>query len=382
MNTRPRRHAARVCFPFVGDSVGGSHISAAYLIRDLDPDHYEPVVVVHQDGPLRPFLDSLGLRHRLIEISAFAGTTPSIADIAASVARTAPALRRFLIDDDIDIVHTNDLRMNLTWPLPARLALRSFVWHQRLVVSPSPLWRVLCAASSRIVSISRTVRDTLPALGRRRASVVPDPFVMAHPPPHETAKANLLVALGIEPPVTVVGFVGNMTHQKRPLIFVEAAARLARDESRQWAFVMVGDDRGGELALARARAAGLAITEKIHFVGHQRPVEPWLAGFDVMLAPAAREGYGRAVVEALMSGTPVAAADSGGHREILVDDGLGLLTRLDDPDSLAEVARVLIGRGQRVPQVLRSRLGEHHAPAQHARRIEAIYDSFQRTRPS
>ena len=95
MNTRPRRHAARVCFPFVGDSVGGSHISAAYLIRDLDPDHYEPVVVVHQDGPLRPFLDGLGLRHRLIEISALSSSCS--AALSRRLGRTAESSRERIV---------------------------------------------------------------------------------------------------------------------------------------------------------------------------------------------------------------------------------------------------------------------------------------------
>jgi hypothetical protein len=42
-----------VCFPFVGDVVGGSHISALNLIRRIDRRRFEPLVLLHApDGPV------------------------------------------------------------------------------------------------------------------------------------------------------------------------------------------------------------------------------------------------------------------------------------------------------------------------------------------
>ena len=42
-----------VCFPFVGNLVGGSHISALGLIKRLDPARYRPLVLVqHREGEI------------------------------------------------------------------------------------------------------------------------------------------------------------------------------------------------------------------------------------------------------------------------------------------------------------------------------------------
>ena len=42
----------RVLFPFVGDTVGGSHISTLELALGLDGGRFEAVVAVHREGPL------------------------------------------------------------------------------------------------------------------------------------------------------------------------------------------------------------------------------------------------------------------------------------------------------------------------------------------
>ena len=52
-----------VCFPFIGDGLGGSHISAVKLIAHLDPDLLvTPVVALHVgDGPLAAYLADKGV---------------------------------------------------------------------------------------------------------------------------------------------------------------------------------------------------------------------------------------------------------------------------------------------------------------------------------
>ena len=50
------RKRTRVCFPFVGDSLGGSHMSTLLLIEGLARSRYEPVLVVHEEGPLTAHL--------------------------------------------------------------------------------------------------------------------------------------------------------------------------------------------------------------------------------------------------------------------------------------------------------------------------------------
>jgi glycosyltransferase involved in cell wall biosynthesis len=363
----------RVCFPYVGDSVGGSHISSSLLISCLNPRRVQPVVVLHEDGPVAAHLQAQGIDYEMLRLSGYAGTKPRLSHIFGSIVRNAPTLASFLRSRRIDIVHANDLRMNLTWPLPTRLTGRRFIWHQRVVVSKSPYWRILSAAANQVLSVSRAAYDTLPRPGRQRGAVLYNPFTPeATTQPHTLAKAWLLKQIGVDGDVMVAGFVGNMTAQKRPLLFVQAAAKMAVVHKR-WVFVLVGDDRGGLTNEARAMATDLGIEHRTHFVGYQRPPETWMAGFDVMLAPGVNEAYGRAIVEALLCGTPVVAADSGSNREILFADGMGAIAPADDPAAFAAAALRVTTTHDRVPLLAQSQLRERHSPVAHALKVESVY---------
>jgi glycosyltransferase involved in cell wall biosynthesis len=70
-------------------------------------------------------------------------------------------------------------------------------------------------------------------------------------------------------------------------------------------------------------------------LGFRTDVERILAAADVLLAPAVDEGHGRAVVEAMLIGTPIVAAASGGHLEAIDDGRTGILFAPEDGQALA-----------------------------------------------
>ena len=55
-----------ICFPFVGNLVGGSHLSASRLIERLDRDRYRPLVLVqHNSGAIVDLLRKMGIDYEL-----------------------------------------------------------------------------------------------------------------------------------------------------------------------------------------------------------------------------------------------------------------------------------------------------------------------------
>ena len=64
-----------ILFPFVGDSVGGSHWSAINLFTELQTRiNINPTIVLHiADGPLSKHLDSLGIPYDVVPLSNLAG---------------------------------------------------------------------------------------------------------------------------------------------------------------------------------------------------------------------------------------------------------------------------------------------------------------------
>lgn len=138
-------------------------------------------------------------------------------------------------------------------------------------------------------------------------------------------------------PGFTVGAVMRMDDNKRPLDFVDCAARLLvhRPDAR---FILVGD--GPLRSEVEARAAGLG--DRILFTGRSTDVGFWLSKMDALMMLSRFEGLPNAVLEAQISGVPVVATPAGGTAEAMQDGRTGyLLSNAITLDQGEVVARLL-----------------------------------------
>ncbi|MGF1610069.1 MAG: glycosyltransferase [Kiloniellales bacterium] len=365
----------RVCYPFVGDTIGGSHVSATQLIAGLPRSEVEPIVALHRSGPLEGFLAERGIGFEWCPGVRLVEPGPIVAQIVTMLRAAAP-LAAFLRHQRIDVVHSNDARMHLTWGLAARLAGTRFVWHQRSAEDSRRLG-VYSRLADTIITISNHCRSTFPPAMARRARAIENPFdTDAEPPDRPDARATLLAELGAPGDATVVGFVGNLTDQKRPLVFVETAARLRDCLGEEACFPMFGDPRAGLRQTVEQRIEALGLAERCLLMGARFPIEPWIAGCDCLVAPAVNEGSGRAPIEAMLVGTPVVAADHGGHREIIDHGRTGLLVAPDDADAFADAVMTLLSEPLRAAHIAgpaRTAAMERFSTARHVAAVLLVY---------
>jgi glycogen(starch) synthase len=107
-------------------------------------------------------------------------------------------------------------------------------------------------------------------------------------------------------------------------------------------FVVAGS--GPHEAALRAQARELGLLDRVTFVG-------WIGDdvlhslyriADLCVVPSIYEPFGLVALEAMACGCPCIVADTGGLREVVPHDAVGLRFRASDPSSLAEmVERVL-----------------------------------------
>jgi glycosyltransferase involved in cell wall biosynthesis len=89
----------------------------------------------------------------------------------------------------------------------------------------------------------------------------------------------------------------------------------------------------------------LQLGERVHFLGHRGDVPRLMQAVDVIIHPSvAPEPFGRTLVEAMLAGVPLIAADTGAASDILDAGKAGTLVRPNDPEQLAAaVADILDG---------------------------------------
>jgi glycosyltransferase involved in cell wall biosynthesis len=343
--------AVTICFPFVGDLVGGSHISASSLIAKIDQQRYAPLVIVQNpQGIIARLFADRGIAVEAIPASISLQHGRRVGPLRAlELARGAIPLARFLRKRQVAIVHSNDGRTHATWALAARLAGAQLLWHHRGAPDALGLRMVAPLLANRVVAVSHFAGDQAGGLRRRlRTDVVHSPFDTSIQCDRWAARQAILELINAPPTANLVGFSGVLIDRKRPLLFVDAIAALRR--------VAPELDARGVLFGAF-----------------------WLAGCDLLMVPAIDEPFGRTLIEAMLVETPVVATASGGNVEAIRDRETGRLVPPEDAQALADACATLlrdpammegIGQSARADALLK--FGE----ARHADAIMAIYDDM------
>jgi glycosyltransferase involved in cell wall biosynthesis len=113
----------------------------------------------------------------------------------------------------------------------------------------------------------------------------------------------------------VLGWVGRFAHDKRPKDFLELVNSLRSDDSLQVEGLMMGDQSQHDRAVEATSIPGIS------FTGWVECPQDYLRNCDLLISTSVREGYGMAVLEAGLVGTPTIARMTLGTAESVRDSG-------------------------------------------------------------
>ncbi len=127
---------------------------------------------------------------------------------------------------------------------------------------------------------------------------------------------ELLNVQANKPKEKVVTFLGRITMQKGPEYFVEAAAKVLKN-NHNVRFVMAGS--GDMMDKMILLAAERGISDRLHFPGFQKgkQVYEMLKASDVYMMPSVSEPFGISPLEAMQMGVPSIISKQSGCAEIL-----------------------------------------------------------------
>lgn len=334
---------AVVCFPFKGSTLGGSHISTALLVKELQLSAFQPLVVLHEaDGVLARYLRENNIPFAHLPVPFYPSGLGMINPREwVGTWRTVLTARRFLKRHNVRIVHTNDRGMHILWTLAAKLSGVKVLHYQRSLLKKfDGTCRVIFAMTDKVVCNSSYVRDAFPA------PLSPDDVIDL--PVRETDRSALDAAgfksrYGLPDGRRHIGFLANLREQKNPELFVELARMISGMDDRTDIYFLIGGEAYGNYAnniLERIDQYGLRY--RIRYIGPVDDPYAFLAACDVYVAPARNEGVGRTLLEAMMVGTPVVASREGGHIGATEGGVHGILVAPDDAAAYAQAVLRLL----------------------------------------
>lgn len=135
-----------------------------------------------------------------------------------------------------------------------------------------------------------------------------------------------------------IGHVGGLVPWRDHATLINAV-KLLKDQHWDVQLLLVG--AGPMRHLLEQQTKRLNVESSVVFMNFQRDLAAFYESIDVYVNPALAEGFGIAVVEAMLQRKPVVLANAGAHPELVEDDRTGVLFVASDPGSLAEKLKQL-----------------------------------------
>ncbi len=162
--------------------------------------------------------------------------------------------------------------------------------------------------------------------------------------PNLATAADARAGFGIATDAFVIGYVGRMSPEKRPLAVLNVAAPLLVTHPTA-RLLVVGDGPLAESFVAEARAEGIA--SQLHYFSYRehRSMPRFYAACDIIVLTSEIEGMPLAVLEALAMGCPVAVTDTGDLQRIVTDGVNGFIANVRSPADLTpRIAKLVLDR--------------------------------------
>lgn len=304
--------------------IGGSERHLLALLPALAERGLEPVFVGLDDpaGDPEPFYRALAVERLRL---------PAPRDLDPLLAwRLGRLLRRLRPD----VVHTHLVHADLYGTLAAGQTTLVSTKHNDdpFRLGPfRPVERALGRRAARLIAISESVRRyCVEAVGLPAAKVTVVRYGLdALPAPWGDTGS-----LDLPPGARVLLCVARLAEQKGVDVAIRA---LARVRERQPSAVLVVLGEGPE----RPRLETLA-GAGVHLPGRVGDVATWYRRAELVVHPTRWEGFGLALLEAMLAGKPVVASRVGAVPEIVADGETGLLVPADDERALADALLALL----------------------------------------
>jgi len=317
-------HIVEVLTPF-----GGVPVKLLRLAKAIDPERGRLVFSVFQPAALDDVVSRLGSRVRQVG--------------SVSPVRIVRALDRAIEDERPDVVCSHHTRGLITGYLAAKRHGLPLIHHEhssahyrqgigRLAAQAimPRVDRVICNSLYTL----RTIQAVYPGIAGRLFHIH-DPVVER---PATTPAQAVREELGLSETDLVIGHIGGLIPERDQSTLIRAVDLLRRSYPGV-KLVLVGD--GPERARLEALVHRLHLDAVVRFTGYRDPGD-LLGVMDLYVNPCVDEGFGIAVVEAMLAGLPVVIADAGSHPELIIDGECGFLYAPGKPEELAARLQWLI----------------------------------------
>lgn len=319
--------------------VGGGETHIVDLVKHLNKEHFQPVVLSFTDGEMIDTLNDIGVENYVIH-------SEKAFDFS-----TWKNVKTLMREKEIDLIHIHGTRAtsNVYWAakkldLPTVYTIHGWSFHddQNALVKNARIFfeKWITKKTDCNISVSSSNQQTgfknIPGF---ESVVIHNGIDLVKFNPDCAKRKNLRNELNIAQNAFVISFIGRMTAQKDPLTLIKAFKEII-SEYPNAVLLMVGDGELKDKAIALTKEFGLE--KSVIFQKSRADVADILFSSDIFCLPSLWEGFPIALLEAMAMRKAVIATEVDGSVEIIQNKKNGILVKPQNIQMLTDAIKELI----------------------------------------
>lgn len=300
--------------------IGGVVEYTYLLIKNLDKNKYENILICPSSGNIRRKISELGTKIYILEMIREISFFKDFKDILE--------IRKIIKKENPDILFLHSSKAGALGRI-AGIGIKNL----KVIYNPHG-WAFTINCSERKKKVYSLIEKILSFFTYKIINISEDEYKKAVERKISKEKM-IIVENGIEVEKyrknskkifldkLVIGFVGRISEQKNPMFLIEICEELLKRKEKDFIFYVVGD---GELREKFEEEIKNRKIEKYFFMkGWSEKIEEEIRNFDVALMISKWEGFGLVVCEYMAALKPVIAVNVGGVKNIIRNNINGIL---------------------------------------------------------
>ena len=349
-------------FSSFGSMKGGGQRSLFYLVRGLNKNIFNPIVVCPEEGELVNKLKETGIETLVMPFKRLRQMS------AGFVLR----LLRLFKDRDISIVHTDATTETFYAGIAARLLGVPLIWHIR-VSSGSIMDRMLSLLSTRLILVAKALESRFPYLPANK--LIPIVNGISVEEFDAFPRTDIRKETGTDKDSVIIGCIGRIEAMKGQEYLVRAIERVEK-ERRDFRVMLIGEADEAYYKNMVNLMGSLKVKMFFSYLGYRTDTAGIIKGLDILVSASFGEGLSRVILEAMAAGKPVIATDAGGAREAIIDGLNGCIIPTRDYNALADAILKLLNSPEKRKEMGtqgRRRVEQRFSLTNNIKRTEQLY---------
>jgi len=321
--------------------IGGAEVSLLNLVQEIQKYDYTPVVVLGSYGPLCKRLKKLNIKIYIYPLG-----FPHLKNPIPFL-KSLLFLYHIIKTEKVQLIHSNTLWDNQYGVLSAKLSGIPHILHVRGFPEQKASWKSLYNMGSLAICNSEDTKRTFSKYGgfRKRTEVVYNAVDTERFIPDPKSRQNVRQRYGFDKTDVVMGVAGRLSEEKGQLFLLKTLLPMLKSNAN-FKVLIAGDAKIHPGSTYPDKIMTFirqnSLEENVIMAGYIEDMNGFYNALDLFLLPSFREPFGRVLIEAMATETPIIASRVGGVPEVVDHEINGCLINPHDADNWRQCIDKLI----------------------------------------